>query len=225
MDVVLHGLAVLLFLLGAGIVCGLLMTAPVGPMGTLALMKLAEGKPRDAKLVALGAVGADVTVAFIVSLGLGLLGTLADILLPEWLVDTGVVWAMAGVLLLVLAVKVVQWPANPKNGVEDDGRNWGLLSYMFTLGHPGNYASFAAAFAWLHSAVAYEHLGDTWLAALVPPVGVAIGGGAFWYGFLLAGRRLLRRISPQTMLRGLRWLLAVMLAGMALGALYYAWVG
>lgn len=214
-------------LLVAGIGCGIVMSAPVGPMGTLALMRMAKGKTREARLIALGAVGGDVSVAMAMSLGLGILDTLVHQLLPAWLVQTGVIWAIVGVALLILAIRVARLPVQEAAFVDGDthGRSWAVISLMFTLGHPGGYASFAAAFAWLHSVVYRMPDSNTWLVALVPPVGVAMGGGAFWYVFLAAGRRLMRYVSARTMLNGLRALLAVMLGVMAVLALYYACTG
>jgi threonine/homoserine/homoserine lactone efflux protein len=172
-------------LLPRGVVIGLSVAAPVGPMAILCMRRtLAQG--RVAGFVSgLGIATADACYGAIAAFGLT---SIADTLVDQntWIRILG------GLFLIYLGVKTVR--SHPLEGAADDGPRRsaaGFLAFGSTLGltltNPTTILSFVAIFAGF--GVASEDRETTSAAALV--IGV-FAGSALWWLFLTSGTGLLR---------------------------------
>lgn len=181
-----------MYLFLEGVIIGLAIAAPVGPIGVLCIRRtLADG--RVSGLVSgLGAATADAAYGAVAALGLTVV---TDLLLggEAWLRLAG------GIFLVFLGVKT--FLAKPSEGpVSADGG--GLLgayasTLLLTLTNPTTILSFAAIFAGLGAGVGN---GDA-LSAMTLVVGVFLGS-ALWWVFLSTATGLYRgRLSTG----GLRW--------------------
>lgn len=209
----------------SGVICGVMVSAPVGPVGVLALMRLAEHKPREAHAIAFGAVLADLSAAFVASIGVNVVVHWLLGLLPDWLVDARVVGTVGAFLLLMLAVEIIsERPPKPNRRVVEH-RSWWVVGFAAAMGNPGNFAAFAAAFAWLHGVFDLSGL----RAHVLLLAGVLAGAAGCWTLFMwlaerfLSGTRMGKRLVDK-LVKWLRWLLAALLVMTAVGAVVHGWL-
>lgn len=218
----------MLSLLGAGFLCGLAMSAPVGPMGILALIKMAEERPHEARAIAFGAAAADATLAAVVCWGVAAVGFwLAGVFwdtLPEKLTALAlaprVLWSAAALVLVTVAVQIAFFEKRQAMLFNAEHRSWWMVGYGATLGNPGNFVGFAVWYGWLSSTMGAAH---GWLVKLVPPFGVAAGAATAWLLFLAVAPSLLRRMPVDKVMAALRYALGGMLVAIAVTALRHAW--
>ncbi|MDR7419579.1 MAG: LysE family transporter [Armatimonadota bacterium] len=175
-----------------GLVIGLSIAAPVGPIGVLCIRRsLAQG--RAAGFVSgLGAATADAVYGAVAGLGLTFL---------SWFLVSQQTWLRlaGGAFLLCLGARTfLTHPSGQAAGA--DGR--GLLgayasTFFLTLTNPMTILSFAAIFAGLGLARATDRCGST--AALV--TGVFLGSAAWWLILSGAAAAFRGSFTPG----GLRW--------------------
>jgi len=206
-------------LLAAGMLCGAMLSAPVGPVGVLALLKLARGMRRTAWALALGAICGDSLIAVCTGLGVGVGGELLQTAVPRWLKDPALLRHLAALLLLFFAAVMLQ-PHEELHLPTHKRRAWATVGFAAALTNPGNLAAFAAAFAWLHAVVREDRMGVA--GHIVPVVGVVAGAAGFWWIFLTFGERLVARVPRDALVLWLRRGLALLLAAMAAAALLAA---
>jgi threonine/homoserine/homoserine lactone efflux protein len=172
-----------------GLLIGLSIAAPVGPIGVLCIRRSLADGPRTGLVVGLGAATADATYGCIAAFGLT---AISSFLIGQqfWLGLFG------GLFLCWLGYRTFITPP-ATNAADAKGEN--LLTIWFstlllTLTNPATILSFAAVFAGLG-------LGATpdYLSASIMVLGVFIGS-ALWWLFLSNLVALFRsRITPQWM--------------------------
>ncbi len=194
-----------------GLLIGLSIAAPVGPIGVLCIRRtLAQG--RAAGLVSgLGAATADALYGFIAAFGLTFIsGFLID--QQTWLRLVG------GLFLLVLGCKtLLAKPAGPARPAQAGGR--GLLAaytstLFLTLTNPITILFFAGVFAGLGAAG-----GGSYASAAILVLGVFAGSALWW--LTLSG--LVGLFRTRFDARALRWvnrLSGLVIVGFGLAALF-----
>jgi threonine/homoserine/homoserine lactone efflux protein len=176
-----------------GVLIGLAIAAPVGPIGVLCIRRTLAGGRAFGLVSGLGAATADAFYGWVAGFGLTYI---SGILIggQEWLRLIG------GAFLCYLGIKM--FLARPAAEAATAGGNGLLGGYtstlLLTLTNPMTILSFAAIFAGLGVASA----GGNYLAAGTLVAGV-FSGSALWWLTLSSGVSLLRtRLTPS----GLRWL-------------------
>ena len=173
-----------------GVVIGLAVAAPVGPIGVLCIRRtLAEGRA-SGFVSGLGAATADAAYGSVAALGLTFVAALL-VGAEAWLRLFG------GVFLLFLGVRI--FLSRPAERAAPAGRG-GLLgayasTFVLTLANPATILSFAAIFAGLGAG----SVGRSSAALLV--VGVFLGSTLWW--FVLSGATSLFRTKLSA--GGVRW--------------------
>jgi threonine/homoserine/homoserine lactone efflux protein len=154
-----------------GLVIGVSIAAPVGPIGVLCIRRtLAEG--RAAGFVSgLGAASADAVYGFMAAFGLTFISTFL-VAHQSWIRLVG------GLFLLFLGVRTLTAPVSEKAAeVRDRGLLGNYLSiFLLTLTNPLTILSFAAVFAGLGVGAA----GGDYLAATTTVLGVFVGSALWW---------------------------------------------
>ena len=191
-----------------GVVIGLAVAAPVGPIGVLCIRRtLAYGRA-SGFVSGLGAATADAAYGSVAALGLTFVtGLLVDA--EAWLRVGG------GVFLVFLGVKTfLSRPAERPVAAGRGGLPGAYASTLaLTLANPSTILSFAAIFASLGAGSAD---GSSTALLLVP--GVFLGSTLWW--FVLSGATsLLRAKLPAGALRWVNRLSGAVLAGFGLVAL------
>lgn len=162
----------MILLLVRGVILGLSIAAPVGPIGVLCLRRtLARG--RSAGFVSgLGAATADALYGSIAGFGLTLVSS--------FLVDQQTwIRLIGGLLLCYLGIQAAT--AEPRESVESD-HHGGLIgaygsAFLLTLSNPMTILAFAAIFAGLGASGASQGYG----AAGVLVLGVFLGSVLWWF--------------------------------------------
>jgi putative LysE/RhtB family amino acid efflux pump len=174
---------VLLF--GKGLVLGLAIAAPLGPIGALCINRTLERGFWAGVAGGLGTAIADGVYALVAAAGFTALGTaLEHIELPLQL--------FGGLFLIYLGISGLRSRA-PVEAVSVDAR--GLLSttvatFLLTIANPATILSFAAVFAGLGLAAGQGGAGAVLLVA-----GVFLGSLAWWF-FLSGAVTLMRDKLP-----------------------------
>lgn len=175
-----------------GLVIGVSIAAPVGPIGILCIRRTLNEGQLAGLVSGLGAATADAIYGAMAAFGLTVIASLL-IHQQDWIRLAG------GLFLFYLGIRtllseVAQQPAQASRGLLG-----GYLStFVLTLTNPLTILSFAAVFAGLGVG---SSDGNSTMAALATVLGVFLGS-ALWWLALSAGVSLLRtRFS----LRGLRW--------------------
>lgn len=197
-------------LLLRGVVLGLAVAAPVGPIGVLCIRRsLAEGRTAGF-VVGLGAATADAVYGAVAGFGLTIVSSfLVD--QREWLRLVG------GIFLCYLGLRTLV--ARPAEKAAGGGRGGGLIgaygsTFFLTLTNPTTILSFAAIFA----AVSVK----TEASTVVPLIVGVFLGSASWWLLLSTGASLIRgRVGP----RGLRAVNAVSGATILAFGLAAVWAG
>jgi threonine/homoserine/homoserine lactone efflux protein len=197
-------------LLLRGVVLGLAVAAPVGPIGVLCIRRsLAEGRTAGF-VVGLGAATADAVYGAVAGFGLTIVSS--------FLVDQRV-WLrlVGGIFLCCLGLRTLV--ARPAEKAAGGGRGGGLIgayasTFFLTLTNPTTILSFAAIFA----AVSVK----TEASTVVPLIVGVFLGSASWWLLLSTGASLIRgRVGP----RGMRAVNAVSGATILAFGLAAVWAG
>jgi threonine/homoserine/homoserine lactone efflux protein len=193
-----YGAAVGIPFLFKGILIGLSMAAPPGPIGILCLNRtLAEG-PRRGFLCGLGAATADALYA--------LAGSVALSAIAQWIIDDRTALRLlGGVFLVYLGARTFMRPTIvlPPSGKRPplpppDWHAAFMSTFLLTVANPMTMLSFAAIFAGLGVAPAGILKGaDSAAAALV--VGVFVGSALWWLTVSSLAGRLRHQVSAHTL--------------------------
>lgn len=172
-----------------GLLIGLAIAAPVGPIGLLCIQRtLALGRTAGL-LSGLGAATADAFYGAVAAFGLTLVS-------HALLVERMWIQAVGGTLLVYIGLRMAARPAAEQSAGASGSRGWLLYGsvLLLTLGNPLTILSFAAVFASLGVSA---HLGAT-MAAAVTVLGVFAGSGLWWLllstGVSLVGHALQPRV-------------------------------
>lgn len=158
----------------AGLLTGLLLSAPVGPMGALAAYHAARQHVQAALMLAIGACLADSILALMASMGA------TGLPIPE-------VWLTAAIAVLMTALGGFLWFSKPEATKTPDGGATLMVGFGGTILHVGNLLAFAIAFGWLHR---QGLILTTWPPRIALVVGVFCGALGMWWGLIVAARRL-----------------------------------
>ena len=156
-----------------GLIFGLLIAAPVGPIGILCIKRTLSDGPLSGFTAGLGAASADGFYSVIAISGLGILTKY----LVTW---QGVLQLFAGIIILILGMRFVLSKPVPERFETRPGSY--LASYLTTFGltlmNPMTILSFAAVFAGL----GFGRLSETGKSILLV-VGVFFGSVSWWLLF------------------------------------------
>lgn len=197
-------------LLVRGLIIGLAISAPVGPIGLLCIQRtLAHGR-LVGLVTGLGAATADAVYGAIAALGVTVIA--------EALVGRQDLLRVAGGLfLLFLAIRIFR--AEPPTELENDERQDLIGAYastfILTLTNPVTIIFFAAVFAGIG-----DEMTNRALPAVVPLVMGVFLGSALWWLLLSGGVSLIRDRLSQ---RSLRWInrgAGLLIALFGLSAIY-----
>ena len=182
----------LLFLFGKGLVIGLSVAAPVGPIGVLCINRTLGEGPRAGFVTGLGAATADGVYGAVAAFGIA---SVSLFLLDH----QDLIRGLGGLALIALGLHMgMRKPA--ERGAEDRSFR-GLLAafgscFLLTLANPATILSFVAIFAALGLA---DRPGDL-TAALIMVVGVFLGSAVWWLGLSALVGRIRHRLGRQTLL-------------------------
>ncbi|HEY6456143.1 MAG TPA: LysE family transporter [Steroidobacteraceae bacterium] len=181
-----------------GLLIGLSIAAPLGPIGALCINRsLAEG-PRLGFICGLGAAAADALYA--------LAGTVALSAIAQWVIDDRIALrVIGGIFLVYLGGRTFMRPATtvPAAGrfgaLPPPGARAAFMStFLLTLHNPVTLLGFAAMFAGLGMApVGMISSADSAAAALV--LGVFLGSALWWLALSSLIGRLRPYIGPPTL--------------------------
>ncbi len=177
-----------------GLLVGLSIAAPVGPIGVLCIRRtLADGRAIGLA-TGLGAAAADGVYGAVAGFGIT---AVADVLVGQqrWLQLGG------GVFLLYLGVRaMLAQPPAAAGGERSRRDRLGAFTSTFalTLANPATILSFVAIFAGLGVGAG----GGDYGSAVTFVAGVVIGSALWWLLLTTAVARLGRRVGP----RALRWI-------------------
>jgi threonine/homoserine/homoserine lactone efflux protein len=192
-----------------GVVIGLSIAVPVGPIGILCIRRTLSQGRLIGVLSGLGAATADAFYGAIAGFGLTVL---SDLMMGH---QTGL-RLMGGGLLCIIGVRTfLSKPAEQGVPVEGNTR-WGayLSTLILTLTNPITILFFAAVFAGLGVGSGSD---DHYLSAGILVLGVFIGSGSWW--LILAGfTGLLRGIFNYKRMQWLNRISGLMIIGFGLAA-------
>ncbi|MDX2215391.1 MAG: LysE family transporter [Oculatellaceae cyanobacterium bins.114] len=180
-------------LFGRGLLVGLAIAAPVGPIGVLCIQRTLRYGQRIGLSTGLGAATADAIYGVIAGFGLTFI---SGILIGH------AIWFrfIGGIFLVYLGVTtLIAEPAHQAASTKGYGL-WGAYfsTVVLTITNPATILSFTAVFAGLGLA---STEGDYWAASSLV-LGV-FGGSALWWVLLSSGVNLFRK---RFNLYGLQWL-------------------
>jgi len=189
---------------------GLIMAAPIGPVGILVVHRASVGGSRAGWTAGLGASVADLCYATLAAVGLpagALLFAGADRVLA----------AAGGLILLFLGVRILRRPfpkqAAPRAASLATG--W-LAAFLVVIGNPGTVLLFIGAFhaMWLDDA------GTTWPGLVALLTGIFVGTLSGWMVISAVVQHLSRGASARLLLRlaKLAGAVVLILGVIALGA-------
>ena len=170
------------YLLIEGVLIGLMVAVPVGPLGLLCINRALTMGPLYGLVSGIGVASADALAAGIVALGISLIS--------GFLLDHQILLRLVGgVLLCCLGVKI--YKTKPKQEPPPNNVN-GLFgayvtTFLLTLSNPVTILSFIAIYAGWGVASLSGH----YVAAAVLTLGV-FTGSAFWWIALFVGLTMFR---------------------------------
>jgi len=165
-----------LYLFVEGIIIGLVVAVPVGPLGLLCINRALALGPLCGLCSGLGVATADALAAGIAALGISLIST--------FLVNHQLLLQLVGgVFLCVLGIKI--YAMKPSTKAVPKSVN-GLLgayatTFLLTISNPVTVLSFIAIYAgW-----GVESLRGNYLGAVVLMLGVFSGSALWWFGLFV----------------------------------------
>jgi threonine/homoserine/homoserine lactone efflux protein len=178
-----------------GLVVGLAIAAPVGPIGLLCMQRALAGGWISGLASGLGAALADTVYGAVAAFGLTLV---QDVLLGH----RAVIATIGGICLCLLGLRIIlakpsRAPARPRRtaaGLAGDLAG----TFMLTLANPLTILSFIAIFAALNTSAASDSYG----AAATLIIGVFAGSAAWWLFLSLGIGGIRHRIDEPA----LRWI-------------------
>lgn len=174
-----------------GLIIGLAIAAPVGPIGVLCIQRSLHDGFKVGLMTGLGAAFADGTYGLIAGFGLTALSSLL-ISYQFWIRLIG------GLFLLYLGIKLFLTPAQEKSAGKSDRSPWHALgtTFFLTLTNPATILSFIAVFAGL----GLNQTSSDYIHAIILVLGITLGS-AVWWLLLSSGVAFIlhHRLSPTVM--------------------------
>lgn len=198
----------LLLFLCKGLVLGISIAAPVGPVGLLCIRRSIISGRRAGLATGLGAATADACYGAVAGFGLTRV--------TAFMVDERTWLSLLGGLFLCwLGVRIMRAQPDPleKTAREPRIHSAYLSALAITLTNPMTILAFVGAFAGLGLAVAHDYV-----AAAVLVTGVFIGSGIWWLLLSAFAARLRDRFDPQWLQR-INWVSGALLVLIGLGVL------
>jgi threonine/homoserine/homoserine lactone efflux protein len=158
----------------AGLIAGIILSAPIGPMGALAAYHAARQHVRAALMLAVGACMADSLLALMASLGA------TSLPVPD-------AWLHLAIAILMGGMGVYLWFNKPGKLPSVGGSATLMVGFGGTILHVGNLLAFGLAFGWLHR---QGLVLEQWLPRVALVVGVFCGALTMWWGLIVAAKRL-----------------------------------
>jgi threonine/homoserine/homoserine lactone efflux protein len=187
-----------------GCLISLILAAPFGPQGALAVVHALAGRHRHALAVAGGACVADAVLIALARYP----ATLHDVIHPAVL--------SGSVAVILVGMAYVLWrQATPTPAPH----TWGSVGASFSFGlghtvmHPANLAAYTVALGWV---MAQNYLPQHNLNIGALMVGSLVGSVIVWAGVLLLARRLGNFAAFTATLPKITRVLAVLMLGLAL---------
>lgn len=192
-----------------GVLIGLSVAAPVGPIGFLCIQRTLSGGMRFGFVSGLGAAAADASYGVVAGFGLSAVSTFL-------VAQAGWARLVGGVFLLYLAGRILMTPPADKGNGRAAGGLLGAFTSVFalTLTNPTTILSFAAIFAGL----GLVETGGDYGLAVVLVAGVFLGSAAWWLFLSGVSGVLHRRVGP-AFLHWVNRLSALVIAGFGIWAL------
>lgn len=197
----------------SGIVIGLAIAAPVGPIGVLCIRRALDAGMASGLATGLGAAVADACYGAVAAFGL----TAVSALLLAW---QTVLAGAGGALLILLGLRIGTSPPATGAAVAGSGtllRQFGE-TFLLTLSNPATILSFLAVFASLGA------IGADTVDAAAMVLGVFAGSALWWLALSATVARLRTRVT----LAAMRWvnrLAGVVLVAFGIAAIVAAWHG
>lgn len=205
-----------MFLLAlAGLLTGLIVSAPMGPMAALAGFRLADNHRAAALMIAAGGCVGDTILACV---ALAVLNLPTMFVVPEWLPVT-----LAASILAFMAVMV--WMGADKDVTPaQDMRGFGG-ALLVTLTYPGNVVAYLGLYAALLPAMAGDTPKISWLGMAVLLVTTSCGLVLGWTAFFKLVDYLRRKYGklPKRMRPMMAKGISVFMAMSALVILFLYW--
>ncbi len=186
-----------------GLLLGLMVAAPVGPIGLLCIRRTIQKGLLVGFLTGVGAACADTVFAAVAALGV------------EAIVDfiqeySAIIRGVGGILLLVVAIHT--WRDKPKPPAEDQARVGSLIGapisgFIITLTNPLTLFAVMAVVA-TFSNLQQSHDSETMISGFFI-------GSLSWWAFLSGGVALMRNFFTETRILYINRFTAVALAGLA----------
>ena len=200
-----------------GLIVGIAIAAPVGPIGLLCIQRALAGGWISGLISGLGAAVADTVYGSIAAFGLTLV--------QDFLFGHRYAISLAGGLLLcllglrIMFTKPSVVAARPRNSAV--GHAGDLIgTFMLTLANPMTVLSFIAIFAALNTSAA----SGSYAAAATLVLGV-FGGSAAWWLFLSLGIGVIRHRMDEPILRWIARLSGAMIVVFGVTAVWRGAVG
>lgn len=160
----------------AGMLCGLMVSAPIGPMAMVTALRWAEHHYREATLLAIGVAVGDFTLAVLAAL---------VFLVPDNLPKLPHLWLVLMAVVLLLSMAVYTWRESDKPVRPINGHAGFFAAIALTMSHPGNIAALFGLYAGLVPSVSGVLVGEMRVVqVLLLLVGVACGLALGWSLFL-----------------------------------------
>jgi threonine/homoserine/homoserine lactone efflux protein len=187
----------ILFLI-KGLLIGLALSAPLGPIGILCISRTLTEGPRLGFVCGLGAATADALYA--------LAGTVALSAIAQWIIDDRIILqVIGGIFLVYLGARTFVRPAA---ALPAAGRAGAMLppgahpafmsTFLLTLANPVTLLGFAAVFAGLGMAP-LGRIGSADSAAAALVLGVFLGSTVWWLALSSLVRWLRPHLGPHAL--------------------------
>ncbi len=161
-----------------GIVIGILVSAPVGPVNVLCIQRAVSRGFWGGMMAGLGAALGDGTIAFFAALGVGAISGLVD-------TYRAVIQTVGGLVLIVFGVRL--WVADPAaQPLEENGSAPGSIAdyawdvpktFFLTITNPGAVLGLFAIFGGVSTFVSVTRTAD----ALLMVAAIMAGSMAWWF--------------------------------------------
>ena len=178
-------------LVATGVVIGIGVNAPIGPVNVMCIHRAIRNGPTSAMAAGIGAWVADVMFASAAAFGVTAITTFIE-------GHLSVIKVVGGAMLIAFGVKLLYAPSSTSAAPKDDTTSSlvraGLTSFALTVTNPAVLLGFFAIFGGL--AGIGEKRGDFGAAALLT-LGVAIGSAAWWLALSTGASRLRDQLAEK----------------------------
>lgn len=174
-----------------GLIIGLAIAAPVGPIGVLCIQRSLHDGFKIGLMTGLGAALADGTYGLIAGFGLT---ALSSLLIEQQFY----IRLIGGLFLLYLGIKLFLTPPQEKSTGHSDRSSWHALgtTYLLTITNPATILSFVAIFA----GFGLSQTSSDYTQAIILVLGITLGSAIWWLLLSSSVSLILHyRLSPSVM--------------------------